>query len=69
MCEGRLEAVFAISPSVATLRPVVSRKFGKTVSFINAHLQQRDQVASELRTVDSWLIVCGDSRVLTVATK
>ena len=74
-CEGRLEAVFAISPSVATLRPVVSRKFGKTVSFpflfrvpftvaaktfraalefINAHLQQRDQVASVLRTVDFW---------------
>ena len=74
-CEGRLEAVFAISPSVATLRLVVSRKFGKTVSFpflfrvpftvaaktfraalefINAHLQQRDQVASVLRTVDFW---------------
>ena len=40
---------------------------GKNVSsrpsleFINAHLQQRDEVASELRTVDFWLmlIVCG----------
>ena len=36
--------------------------------FINAHLQQRDQVASELRTVDFWLIVCEDPRVLTVPT-
>ena len=37
-CEGRLEAVFAIPPSVATLRPVVSRKFGKTVSFSHSKL-------------------------------
>ena len=77
--EGRLQAVFAISPSVGTLCPVVSRKFGKTVIFshstlsilstiyrsgknlssltrvYNAHLQQRDQVASVLRTVGFWL--------------
>ena len=76
-----------------TVRAIVSRKFGKTVSFylqyflfwvsftvvaktflatlefINVHLQQWDQVASELRTADFWLIVCGDSCVLTVATK
>ena len=82
-----------ISPSVTKLRPVVSRKFDKTVrfshskfsisstiivaaetfqaalEFINAHLQQRDQVASKIRTVDFWLIVCGDTHVLTVATK
>ena len=75
------------------LHPIVSRIFGKTVSFshsklsilsiiygsdktfrvtlefINVHLQQQGQVASKLRIVDFWLIVCGDSRVLTVATK
>ena len=57
------------------LRPVVSRKISKTVSFShskllpftvvaktfraalefsNAHLQQQDQVASKIRTVDFW---------------
>ena len=40
-----------------------------TLKFINAHLQQRDQVATKLRTVDFWLIVCGDTCVLTVAPK
>ena len=61
--------------SDATLRPFVSRKFGKTGSFsflfrvpftvaakmfraalefINAHLQQRDQFASILCTLDFW---------------
>ena len=89
--KGDSERFLAISPSVATLRPVVSRKFGRgqqvylnlflvpftvaaktfraALEFINAHLQQRDQVARELRTVDFWLIVCGDTRVLSVATK
>ena len=71
--EGQHEAVFAISPSVATLRPSVSRKFGKTASFSHSKLSisstiYHDQVASKLCTVD-FLIVCGDTHVLTVATK
>ena len=87
MQKYRLQAVFAISPSVAMLCPIASRKFGKTASFlhsisstiylsgknvlsrprvINAHLQQQDHVASQLCTVDFWLI---DIWVLTVATK
>ena len=42
--------------------------FRATLDFINAHLQQQDQVISIFCTVDFWLIVCGDIRVLTVAT-
>ena len=38
------------------------------LDFINVHLQQRDQVTSILRTVDFWLVVCRDTRVLTVTT-
>ena len=48
---------------------VAAKMFRTTLDFINAHLQQRDQVASVLRTVDFWLIVCGNTCVLTVATK
>ena len=44
---------------------VAAKTFRAALDFINAHLLQLDQV---LRTVDFWLIVCGDTRVLTVAT-
>ena len=73
LCEGQLEAVLAISPFIATLCPIsrqnnrffviyifkyhsVVKTFQATLEFIN--LQQCDQVASVLRTVDFWLIVC-----------
>ena len=39
------------------------------MQFKIAHLQQLDQVASVLHTVDFWLIVCGNTHVLTMATK
>ena len=42
--------------------------FRAALDFINTRLQQRDQVASLLRTVNFWLIVCGYTRLLTVAT-
>ena len=48
---------------------IAAKTFRATLEFINAHIQQQDQVVSKLRTVDFWLIVCGDTRVLTVATK
>ena len=34
VCEGRLEAVFVISPFIARLCPIISRKFGKTAAFV-----------------------------------
>ena len=34
VCEGRLEAVFVISPFIARLCPIISRKFGKTAVFV-----------------------------------
>ena len=48
---------------------VVAKMFRAALDFINAHLQQRDQVTSVLRTVDFWLVVGGDTRVLHVATE
>ena len=33
---------------------VAAKTFRAALDFINAHLQQRDQVASVLRTVDFW---------------
>ena len=82
MCEGRLKAVFAMLPSAAKFHCfkeilfsisstiiVAAKTFRAALEFTNAHLQQRDQVASKLRTVDFWLLVRGNTRVLTVATK
>ena len=37
---------------------IVVKAFQAALEFINAHLQQCDQVTSVLRTVDFWLIVC-----------
>lgn len=34
VCEGRLEAVFVISPFIVRLCPIISRKFGKTAGFV-----------------------------------
>ena len=48
---------------------LVAKTFRAALEFINAHLQQRDQVTSVLHTVGFWLMVCGGIRVLTVATK
>ena len=83
---------FVIFLFVATLCPVISRKFVKTqhffvihkfpfhvqltvavkmfqstLEFINAHLQQRNQVTSILHTVavNFWLTVCWVTHVLT----
>ena len=39
--KGDSKHFFAISPSVATLRPVVSRKFGNTVIFSHSKLSIR----------------------------
>ena len=48
---------------------VAAKTFWAALEFINAHLPQRDQVASVLRTVDFSLIVCGNTRILTEAAK
>ena len=36
VCEGRLEAVFVISPFIVRLCPIISRKVGKVLSFISS---------------------------------
>ena len=37
---------------------IVVKAFQAALEFINAHLQQCDQVTTVLRTVGFWLIVC-----------
>lgn len=51
------------------LRPCVIHVFTIAIKTFQAVLQQYNQVASELHTIDFWSIVCWDSRVLTMATK
>ena len=51
------------------LRPCVIHVFTIAIKTFQAVLQQCNQVASELHTIDFWSIVCWDSRVLTMATK
>ena len=43
--------------------------FTIAIKTFQAVLEQWNQVASELHTIDFWSIVCWDSRVLTMATK
>ena len=73
--KGDLKQFLQYHLSLQCYVPLFLKKFGQQVfaiisfliyQFINAHLQQRDQVVSLLHTVDFWLIVCWNSRVLAI---